>query len=37
MIRNVVSKAKEAESKYKARDIQLKVANSKEDPHKAKA
>ena len=36
-IRDVVSKAKDAESKSKAGDIQLKAADSKEDPHKAKA
>ena len=35
-IRDVVSKAKDAESKSKARDTQLKVADSKQDPHKAK-
>ena len=36
-IRDVVSKAKDAESKSKARDTQLKAADFKKDPHKAKA
>ena len=36
-IRDVVSKAKDAESKSKAGDTQLKIVDFNEDPYKAKA